>query len=130
MMLTHPPYQPTPDSQTWDPTARGETVNRRPEHFADMVAYLDKLIGKVVGQLDALGLRTNTLVMFLGDNNTDIQEFAFTRRYKLYRDGRFFDLARDEDESTPLGRVSLTGEAAAAARSLQSALDQFRNAGP
>jgi len=48
MMLTHGPYQPTPDSKTWDPQAQGEEVNRRPEHFADMVTYMDKLIGKLV----------------------------------------------------------------------------------
>ncbi|MHB1033748.1 MAG: sulfatase-like hydrolase/transferase [Pirellulales bacterium] len=70
MMLTHAPYQPTPDSKTWDPRAQGEEVNRAPEHFADMVAYMDKLVGKLLAKLDALGLRENTLVIFVGDNGT------------------------------------------------------------
>jgi arylsulfatase A len=70
MLLTHDPYQPTPDSKDWDPKARGEQVNRKPEHFADMVAYMDKLIGKLLTRLDDLGLRDNTLVLFLGDNGT------------------------------------------------------------
>jgi len=70
MMLTHAPYQPTPDSQDWDPKAQGEQVNRKPEHFADMVAYMDKLIGKLVARLDALGIRDNTLLLFVGDNGT------------------------------------------------------------
>jgi arylsulfatase A len=70
MILTHAPYQPTPDSAAWDPQARGERVNRRPEHFADMVAYMDKLIGRLIAKLDALGLREDTLVIFLGDNGT------------------------------------------------------------
>lgn len=70
MMLTHDPYQPTPDSATWDPKAKGEAVNRRPEHFADMVVYMDKLIGRFVGKLDELGLRERTLVLFVGDNGT------------------------------------------------------------
>ncbi len=48
MMLTHGPYQPTPDSKTWDPKAQGEKVNQRPEHFGDMVQYMDKLIGRLV----------------------------------------------------------------------------------
>ena len=70
MMLTHSPYQATPDSKTWDPQAVGEQVNQRPEHFGDMVAYMDKLIGKLVAKLDALGLRENTLILFIGDNGT------------------------------------------------------------
>lgn len=70
MMLTHSPYQPTPDSAAWDPRAMGEGVNREEQHFGDMVAYMDKLIGKLVAHLDQLGLRENTLVLFVGDNGT------------------------------------------------------------
>ena len=70
MMLTHDPYQPTPDSKDWDPKAIGEGVNRNEKHFGEMVEYMDKLIGKVVAKLDALGLRDNTLILFLGDNGT------------------------------------------------------------
>jgi arylsulfatase A len=70
MMLTHDPYQPTPDSKDWDPKALGEKVNHSAAHFGDMVEYMDKLIGKVIAKLDACGLRDNTLVIFLGDNGT------------------------------------------------------------
>lgn len=70
MILTHAPYQPTPDSQDWDPQAQGEHVHTKPEHFADMVAYMDKLIGRLVAKLDQLGVRDNTLLLFLGDNGT------------------------------------------------------------
>ena len=70
MMLTHAPYQPTPDSSDWDPKAQGEKVNHDNKHFADMVAYMDKLVGKVVTKLDDLKLRDNTLIIFLGDNGT------------------------------------------------------------
>jgi arylsulfatase A len=70
MMLTHPPFQPTPDSPDWDPKARGEQVNQDHKHFADMVAYMDKHVGKLLARLDELGLRDNTLVLFLGDNGT------------------------------------------------------------
>jgi len=70
MMLTHAPYQPTPDSPDWDPKAQGEQVNTKPEHFADMVAYMDKLVGKLVARLDSLGIRDNTLLLFVGDNGT------------------------------------------------------------
>lgn len=70
MILTHGPYQPTPDSPDWDPKAFGEAVNVRPEHFADMVAYMDKIVGKLVAKLDALGIRSRTLLLFLADNGT------------------------------------------------------------
>src|SRR5262249_46561825 len=46
MMLTHGPFQPTPDSADWDPQAIGEDVNHDKRHFGEMVSYMDKLIGK------------------------------------------------------------------------------------
>lgn len=70
MMLTHDPYQPTPDSPDWDPKAQGENVNKHEKHFADMVTYMDKLIGKVVAKLDSFGIRERTLLVFVGDNGT------------------------------------------------------------
>jgi arylsulfatase A len=70
MILTHSPYQPTPDSKTWDPQAKGEMVNQRAEHFGDMVEYMDKLIGKLVATLDEQKIRDNTLLIFIGDNGT------------------------------------------------------------
>ena len=70
MLLTHAPYQPTPDSKDWDPEARSETGNVAKEHFSDMVTYMDKLIGRLVAKLDALGLRDNTLILFVGDNGS------------------------------------------------------------
>lgn len=230
MMLTHDPYQPTPDSPDWDPKALGEAVNRHPRHFGEMVSYMDKLVGRVTSRLDELGLRDNTLLIFVGDNGTgrgvrsrmgerevrggkgltteagmrvplivdwpksvakgrvhddlvdttdflptlleaagapapaDLEldgrsflpqlrgetgrprpwlycwyaprqannlnapprEFVFNHRYKLYRTGEFYDLLRDVEEKSPLQVSELTGEAAAAAKSLLSALDQHR----
>jgi arylsulfatase A len=70
MMLTHGPYLPTPDSPDWDPKAMGEKEGKDPKHFADMVAYMDKLVGRLVNKLDELGIRDNTLVLFTGDNGT------------------------------------------------------------
>ena len=70
MMLTHDPYQPTPDSPDWDPKAVGESVNRKDAHFGEMVTYMDKLVGTVVAKLDECGLREKTLVILVGDNGT------------------------------------------------------------
>lgn len=230
MILTHDPFQPTPDSPNWDPQAVGEQVNRHVRHFADMTAYLDKMVGRVDAKLAELGIRDNTLLMFLGDNGTHssvtsrwaggeyrggkgsttrhgthvpliaswpaamqqgrvnrdlissadflptlceaagaavpanidgvsflpqlcgqlgtprqwlygwysprqradltVREFAADHGYKLYRDGRFFDLKADPDETTPLEVARQPAAAAAAAEKLQTVLDQFQNARP
>ena len=70
MILTHDPFQPTPDSPDFDPTISSEGKQRAVKHFAEMTAYMDKMVGRVVSKLDELGLRENTLLMFLGDNGT------------------------------------------------------------
>lgn len=70
MILTHDPFQPTPDGTDWDPKAVGETVNRDVKHFADMTAFMDKMVGRLDAKLDELGIRKKTLLMFLGDNGT------------------------------------------------------------
>jgi arylsulfatase A len=70
MLLTHDPFQPTPDSPDWNPKAMGEKVNADKKHFGDMVAYMDKMVGKLLDRLGELKLRDNTLIVFLGDNGT------------------------------------------------------------
>lgn len=79
MILTHNPFQPTPDSPDWDPTISSENKQQSPKHFADMTAYMDKLVGSVVAKLDELGIRDNTLLLFLGDNGTNS---GITSRFK------------------------------------------------
>lgn len=69
MMLTHSPYDATPDSPDYL-TARSEEGTKKVGHFPDMVAYADKLIGKVIAKLEELKLRENTLVVIMGDNGT------------------------------------------------------------
>jgi arylsulfatase A len=229
MILTHGPYQPTPDSDTWDPKAIGEQVNQAPRHFGHMVEYMDKMIGRLTAKLDELQIRDNTLLIFLGDNGTgrgtrsmmgdrvviggkglttaagmhvplivswrakrtsgavsphlvastdflpticeaagiqpppemtidgrsflsqitgdaakprewiycwysprgeSLREFAFNERYKLYSSGEFYDLQSDREEGSPHKVSDLSGEAAAAAKLLQAALDQYNDARP
>jgi arylsulfatase A len=79
MILTHGPFQPTPDSANWDPKARGEQVLQDNKHFADMVEYMDKMVGRVDAKLTELGIRDNTLIIFLGDNGTNK---GITSRFK------------------------------------------------
>lgn len=70
MVLTHCPFVSTPDSEEWSqlrsPSYKGNAV-----HFPDMVEYTDKLVGRIMEELDKLDLRKNTLVIFTGDNGTD-----------------------------------------------------------
>jgi arylsulfatase A len=69
MALPHWPMVPTPDSEEWaDPARR---LDEGTEYFADMVAYMDKVVGRFVDGIDKLGLKDNTLVLFYGDNGTD-----------------------------------------------------------
>jgi arylsulfatase A len=70
MILTHDPFQPTPDSPNWDPKTADERQLKDPKHFSDMVAYMDKMIGRVDAKLEELGIRDNTVLIFLGDNGT------------------------------------------------------------
>lgn len=231
MILTHAPFQPTPDSPDWDPSARGEGVNRDPKHFAAMVAWTDRMVGRVVGALEKHGLRERTLVLFLGDNGTLGQittmmgqqpvkggkgsstragmqvplianwpgaiaagqvcgdlidstdflpticeaagvsvpvgllldgrsfapqlrgergqprdwmycwyarnggaqathEFAATQRFKLYRDGRFYDYGGDTGETTPLIADQLDPGANAVRQQLTTVLERFRAVRP
>ncbi|MBN1417909.1 MAG: sulfatase-like hydrolase/transferase [Planctomycetes bacterium] len=231
MILTHAPFQPTPDGEDWDPKATGEKVNNHPKHFADMVAYTDKMVGRLVAALERLGLRERTLILFIGDNGTgrgitsrmgdrevrggkgttlhtgthvpliaswpgvipagrvsrDLvdstdflpticeaagvsippglaldgrsflpqlrgergaprewiycwyardggakadREFAANQRFKLYRNGAFYDLARDPEERRPLEASGLSGDAAPARKLLGGALERFEGARP
>lgn len=238
MILTHGGYEATPDSPDWGkPTATSRNLNQ--QHFAGMVAYMDKQIGALTQELETLGLRQNTLILFTGDNGTgrgavseiegggemagekgsttrggmhvpliaswpekiasgkvcrdlvDMTDFlpticeaagvplpedakldgrsflpqlrgqtgdprewiysywvplrahqtarvgsrgaveqAFDHRFKLYSTGDFFDLQTDVEEKSPHRVSDLSGEASAAARRLQGALDQFKDARP
>ena len=69
MVLTHSPFVSTPDSENWSPI-RSSTYKGNPIHFPDMVKYTDKLVGRVVDELEKLQLRDNTLIIFTGDNGT------------------------------------------------------------
>jgi arylsulfatase A len=60
--LIHGPILRTPDSKP------GETD--RATLYNDNVAYLDKQVGALAAELDKLGLRENTLIVFSTDNGT------------------------------------------------------------
>lgn len=59
MSHIHAEILPTPDSA---PDSK--------DLYADNMAYMDKLVGQLVAELDHLKLREKTLIVFLGDNGT------------------------------------------------------------
>jgi arylsulfatase A len=60
--LVHGPILRTPDSK---PDEKDPVTL-----YNDNVAYLDKQVGSLVTDLDRMGLRENTLIVFSGDNGT------------------------------------------------------------
>ncbi|MEO1998255.1 MAG: sulfatase-like hydrolase/transferase [Planctomycetaceae bacterium] len=72
MILPHWPFQPTPDSDDWDPAETKEWPRKKwnRKHFREMVSYTDKLVGKLDKTLADLGIRDNTLLIFTCDNGT------------------------------------------------------------
>jgi N-acetylglucosamine-6-sulfatase len=57
-----------------DPVPSFETLVRR---YAEAVHSTDENVGRVVKQLDELGLRENTLVVYMGDNGFELGEHGF-----------------------------------------------------
>nr|WP_299385902.1 sulfatase-like hydrolase/transferase [Allomuricauda sp.] len=70
MVLTHDPFVPTPDNASFESFDSGSKTND-PAYFGEMVTYMDKLVGRIVEHVDSLGIRENTLILFIGDNGTD-----------------------------------------------------------
>ena len=225
MALIHAPLVATPKSETITDATKF-SYNR--EYFADMVAYTDHLIGRLVTTLDDLGIEDETLLLLTADNGTsrhleyrvgervvqggkgrttdagtrvplfarwtgtvapgsvndnlidfsdfyatladltgqsladefdghsflpqlrgqassprewlfvhhdhrpeernEAIRFARTRRYKLYGDGRFYDVPDDWEEQSPL--TDLTPEATKVRAKLQDVLDSMPPAAP
>jgi len=70
MALVHAPFQPTPRDpgyEGFDPRRGGSD----PALFAANIAAMDAIVGRIVRKLGDLGLRDDTLLLFVGDNGTD-----------------------------------------------------------
>ncbi len=69
MALPHNPMVPTPDSPQWKDPARRHSDET--PFAADMIRYTDKIVGQITKQLDDLGIRENTVLLFFSDNGTN-----------------------------------------------------------
>jgi arylsulfatase A len=83
MALVHGPFVPTPDSADWVQS----THKRDEKYFADMVAYMDKIVARIVRGLGELGLRENTLILFTGDNGTS-RSITSTMSNRIIKGGK------------------------------------------
>ena len=64
MILVHNPFLLTPDSKS-------RKSKNKQRNFEDMVAYMDKIVGRFVDKAKALGIEKDTLIIFTGDNGTN-----------------------------------------------------------
>lgn len=81
MVLVHDPFVPTPDSEEWDTTP--DRYEQDTAYFKDMVAYTDKIVGKIVSKLQALDIEEETILIFTGDNGTHPRIYSPTDRGRV-----------------------------------------------
>lgn len=66
MVLPHNPWVPTPAQS---PTDAQKNIASK-ANFDENIEHIDHVVGELVGKLDSLGVRKNTLVIFTSDNGT------------------------------------------------------------
>ncbi|MCA9121387.1 MAG: sulfatase-like hydrolase/transferase [Planctomycetaceae bacterium] len=77
MALPHWPMVPTPDSPEWQDRSLRDVEDVR--FFKDMAEYADKCVGRIVDNINQLGIAENTLVIFYSDNGTHLQVTSQTK---------------------------------------------------
>ncbi|MEZ5039563.1 MAG: sulfatase-like hydrolase/transferase [Saprospiraceae bacterium] len=82
MVLVHNPFVPTPDSDAW--TDLKTRSKQDTTYFKDMVAYTDKIVGRIQQHLQKLGLEENTILLFTGDNGTNRAIVSKTQDGPIY----------------------------------------------
>ena len=78
MVLVHFPFPQTPDNiddpqPGWTPEDNLRTAMQKKwsaQNYSSMVEYTDKLIGRVVSQIEELGIAENTLLIVTSDNGS------------------------------------------------------------
>jgi len=77
MVLVHDPFLPTPDSIDVKPKVKGKKAvnkaDKQKKNFVAMVAYMDKIVGKIIKKVDEIGQLDNTIILFTADNGTNVR---------------------------------------------------------
>jgi arylsulfatase A len=93
--LVQKPWVPTPDNPdyaTWNPATDDDTRNDK-SYFPDMVAYMDKTVGKLVSKIQSAGIAQKTIILYVSDNATygGITSLYKGRAVKGAKDSTVFD---------------------------------------
>lgn len=73
MLLTHCPFIPVPGTSDWNPDSPGSpSYKGDAKYFGDMVHYMDQLVGRIVDQVNEAGIADRTVIIYTGDNGTDV----------------------------------------------------------
>jgi arylsulfatase A len=108
MSHVHAQILPTPDSA---PSSK----RNREQLYVDNVAYMDKLVGKLMAYLDRLNLREKTLVIFTSDNGTTKVEAPYCTihgkplsgwKATMLEGGSLVPMIANWPGTTPAGQVS------------------------
>lgn len=70
--LVQRPWSPSPDDpdfNAWNPSSDDTTWHK--SYFPGMVAYLDKMVGKIINKVQTAGLSNKTVILFTADNATN-----------------------------------------------------------
>lgn len=103
MTLIHGSFMPTPDTKPG--------VKDRPTLYRDTIAYMDKIVGKLMAGLDEMNLREKTLVIFVGDNGSVDTGTVHGRtvdgvKHELNEGGSRVPLIANWKATTPAGKAN------------------------
>jgi arylsulfatase A len=93
--LVQKPWVPAPDDPDfpgWNP-GTDDVARDDSSYFPGMVAYMDKIVGKLITKVQTAGLSTNTIIMYVSDNatNTIIRSYYGGQRIKGSKDSTTFN---------------------------------------
>lgn len=85
--LINKPWSPSPDHPdyaAWDPAVDDDIYNGQDSiYFPSMVAYMDKIIGKLITKVKDAGLAQKTLIIYTSDNATYVTIRSYYKGKKI-----------------------------------------------